>query len=679
LLCEKELGIRPDNSNKEFPTYHFYHKNNFSDCDWVNGRLPKNEIDKLNKIFASKETQRHKYLKEFIRDRLFNIELVEKQSIKVEKWIYQNGKLERKPDVYCIYKGLKVAFEVQISELSQSYMLERYNYYKNEEIYVLWIVDKFDFENNRQFIKDLQELNNYQNIFRLNEESDDLILYCSYPEVYITKGLGIKDRIIEKQVSFINLNFDDNFQIFHYDYPNEIRNINIGREQIIKNRKLEIEQIEIERKSAEEQRIKEIETNWQNKWVYRTKKYSQIKNIHNLLTEHCYLYIMPNEMVTVFFPETGITRTEIQFIEENYADLLWVIKTENIFQKGDVTSKVSNYLNTLELNYNQKDSEDFRNNLVKTIENLNAKKENKNQEIERLEKKFLYMQNELKTILEIREKILLTILGNGYYFDYYDLIKSITETFKEQLLNINGKSKDIVKEQKGILAQLNEINNCQDIDVFGKILKKRSSNPDSKTISEHFENFTILLKSSSKTLIPEVITRDKLRFVFYKPNDYIYLYDSTKPRELLHNRQIELGNLQTENENLKLIIYEQIDQKIDAFLKGEIESLTNNIEKTKSEFVTLLKDYDAAASQLSSQFSDYNSEKERIKSELKGLYSFSWYSEIQKWKHTKHSIFFDTNEKFVFWVNDERQLKRIYYSEFVSKLDIVKNTKKKWL
>ncbi len=678
LECENELAVGINRKNKDLPTYYFYHRNNYSECDLVNGKLSKDELDKLNRTFSSKETKRHKDLKQSIYNKLIDIELVDKESVKIEKWFFLDGKLQRRPDVFCVYDGIKIAFEVQISDLSQRYMLERYNYYKNEHIHVIWIVDNFEFDNNRQFLVDIQELNNYQNIFKLDEISNNLKFFCYYPEIYLTNNLEVKDQIIEKQILFNELKFDNNYQVFYYDYPNELRNKNKTKEQIIKNRDLELKQQEIERQLQEDLEIKKVETLWQNKWYVLTKMYNHETANNHFLTEHCYFNIRPNEQITVFFPENNISQSEIQEIEENNSNLLWVINAENLFEKGEIRSLVSGHLKTLELNYNQENIKRQRNELNKRIESQENKKKWKSEEIERLEEQKLDKLPKLNIIGEIREKVLLSIFKNAY-FEIYDLKTTIVQKFKDQLLEIDNKNDALIRELSEISKTLNTINSYKDETVNGKMLKLLPFKLDKNTITEHFEKFTIISKITFRTLLPEIVSKEKLPYVLYKPDDYVYLCDYAQRISLLQKRQKELDDLQAEIESEKLNIYDKIEAEIQIYLLNDIETLSQKIENAKLELNLLQEDYETTSKLYNSQIKEYSEEKLNIMTKYKGLYSFDWNFELQKWEYTIYPVFFDSGKGHVLWVNGEDQLKKIDYFEFINKLKTIKKTKKKWL
>ncbi|MFZ4741796.1 MAG: DUF6035 family protein [Bacteroidales bacterium] len=677
--CENELAIRPNTKNKITPTYYFYHRKNFSECDLVNEKIPQIELDKINKIYASKETKRHKDLKQAIFDKLHKIEFIDKESIKIEKWFFENGKLERRPDVFCIYNDKRIAFEVQISDLSQRYMLERYNYYKKEQMYVIWVVDYFDFENNRQFIKDIQELNNYQNIFRLDEKSDDLNFLCSFPEVFLNKNLEIKEKIVEKKISFNDLEFDNTFQVFYYDYINEIRKKDIEKNKILKKLEIENEQKEIEKKQLEEKREKEKENQWQLKWIKLTKQYNKNIITNKYLTEHCYCNIKPNNNIIVFFPEIAITETEIKEIEENNSNIIWVINTEGALQNGSVKSKVDGLLNTLEENFFQEYMQEYRDDLKIEIDNLKKALDEKQKCVENLEREISNIENEYSDITEIRAKIVSSILNNRFYYNLSDLPKTINELLGEQLLQLYRKNNEYKEELKTINQEIKTICDYPDEMINDKKLKVLPRNPDEKFVNDNFVNLTIIKKSTFLTLLRDIITKENLRFVFYNPKEYIYLFDFTQKLKDLEIRKAEIEKLLTECEiNLEELNI-KIDINIKKYAKEVLKKLSSDLKNAKLEHIKKQNDLQEATTGYDFLFEEYNNEKESIKSKYKDLYSFKWNEYISKWKNTKYSLFFDNDNGYVFWVNQEFQLKKIEYKKFINKLGTINKTLKKWV
>ncbi len=679
LHCEKELGIRPDNSNKDIPTYHFYHKNNYTECGLLKGKLSKIEREKLNKIYASKESKRHKELKQKIYNKLLKVELVEKGTVKVEQWIFENNKLERRPDVFCIYDGKKIAFEIQISELSHTYMLERYNFYKKQHIHLLWILDKFDFKNSKQFIKDITELNNYENIFRLNEISERLEFVCNYPEIYLDNIPEIKERIGERNVPFENLIFDENFQIYIYNYPLKLRKFNNKKEEILKEREQKRIKKEKERKLYEEQIIKESETNWQNKWLQLTKKYNKPEKVPPFISEHCYFYIKPNNNLTVFFPEKRIQERDIEEMERENSNILWVVNAADIFDRGDIRSVVKNLLKEHEDDFSEDERDELKTDFENKKQSLEYKIDNKRRDIERLEANKKEYSEILNDTTEIKKKLIQIITDTEYYFDHYELKTEVKKQFSEKFNRVKIKISQIKKAKLEIEDTLSVISNYKKgLDNFHN-LKELPTTPDKEIVNKYFENFTIIEKSSYKSLFKEIITKDKLPFVFYKPNNYIYLYDYSKLIESSKLKQQELLFLETKSNSEISQIEDQIEIRIKEYFVSELKKIELEIEEEENNFIEIKTLLEFTTKQYYYRIEEYNKERKQIMIENKGLYYFNWKTDLLKWQYSKYPLFIDTGENHVFWIKEENILKKVNNSDFIRKLITIKKTKKKWL
>lgn len=673
LKCEGELGIMPNNKNKDSSTYFFYHKHNYSNCDLVNGKLSKDEADKLNKIYQSKESPRHKELKRLISEKLFNVDFVDKESIKIEKWIFEDGKLQRRPDVSCIYKDMKVAFEVQVSELSQTYMLERYNFYVQQQIHLIWIVDQFNFLKNWQFIKDIQELNNYENIFRLNENSANLEFICNYPKLSISRVPEVTERIVEEIVPFSRLNFDNKFQVFFYDYPNELRQILKEKVEIIKENELRKIRKEEERRLQEEQSIKDEESIWQNTWLSRTEKLYKNNNDTNLyITEHCYFHISPNEKLIVFFPEKRISKGAISEIERNNTSLLWVVNSEKSFKKGDIKSKVTVLLNELEDSFPKELRENLKMELEDAENDLDFKINNTKLKIERSKEKLQESQQSLSSVVEIREEFIAKKGGLDCNINY-NLKRSLTDKFTDQIQKIEKSNQNITSEINIIDKTLENISGLKDAEILGKRMKMFTGIPDKNDLRTHFSYFTIVSKETFNTFYPEVVTLDKLEYVLYRPNDYVFLCDYRNKIDILNLKKSELNNLYSANMKELEYMKDEIDKIIGNFVLEEIESINSKIYELKSELKSLQTELGNRKETYSQMIERFDKEKNSIMVKNKGYYFFTWNDLIGKWRDRKYPVFFDTNEGYLFWLYNDTQLKKVSYFDFIQKLGSIKN------
>lgn len=218
--CEQHLTI----SKSIYDRHFFRHLPKHSYCLLSDNSLsPQQQSDYIH-IIKNNESERHKYLKNRIGNLLSSVEGVDKSSIAIDsKFIFRNEE-KRKPDVYCKFLYKEIVFEIQLSKLPLWYMLRRHNFYKENNIYLIWILDNFDVKNQGRFEQDVKYLNNYHNFFKLDETLNSFALKCEYKEVYID-DYKVKTNWKEKSVELKHISFDQlEVQAFYYNLPvNEAR------------------------------------------------------------------------------------------------------------------------------------------------------------------------------------------------------------------------------------------------------------------------------------------------------------------------------------------------------------------------------------------------------------------------------------------------------------------------
>lgn len=157
--CGQDLTISPSIYDRLF----FRHLPNHNYCLLSSNSLTPQQQREYFEIIKSRESLRHLELKNKIGNLLTQINEVDKNSIFIDnKYIIKNGE-RRKPDVYCKIGQVEIVFEIQLSKLPLWYILNRYNFYKENNIYLIWILDNFDVKNPDSFTRDIKYLNKYQN------------------------------------------------------------------------------------------------------------------------------------------------------------------------------------------------------------------------------------------------------------------------------------------------------------------------------------------------------------------------------------------------------------------------------------------------------------------------------------------------------------------------------------
>lgn len=281
--CAQKLNV----STSKFDRLHFKHGPGHDYCTLSEGKLTAEEQEEFTQVYLIKETPRHKELKNKIGHALSKTEGVDLSSIAIDNKFIFNGKDKRRPDVYCRYKNKELVFEIQISNLSLRYIYNRYEFYKNKGIYLIWILDNLDIHSQTQLARDIKYLTKYDNFFRLDESNDTLKLSCEYKFPFLTDDNRVLTKWLNKNITLDQINFDaESCQIYYYDF---------GANKALKDADKaakEAEAEEQERQKNLEQRlraahvkaidvIRDIKDLRQNKWHY----YGDVKEVLNEMTE----------------------------------------------------------------------------------------------------------------------------------------------------------------------------------------------------------------------------------------------------------------------------------------------------------------------------------------------------------------------------------------------------------
>lgn len=208
--CDQPLNVSTSSKDK----LHFKHYPGHDPC--ILTSLSFEEADVFTQVHIAKESARHIQLKKLIGERLKAVEGVSDIAIDDRFIIKADGK--RRPDVYCRYKDKEIVFEIQLSNLSLRYITNRYNFYKRNGIYLVWILDRFNVRNQGPMEKDIKYIAPHQNYFKLDEESDTFKLLCDYKQHRLTADNRLYTEWKRTSVSLDQIIFDSDFHAFYYDF-----------------------------------------------------------------------------------------------------------------------------------------------------------------------------------------------------------------------------------------------------------------------------------------------------------------------------------------------------------------------------------------------------------------------------------------------------------------------------
>lgn len=281
--CGQDLMV----SDSKYNRLHFKHKPQHDFCILADGSLSPKDHKGFIDILVAKESNRHIELKNKIGYHLKAVTGVDPSTISIDNKFIVRGNEKRKPDVYCKFKDRELIFEIQLSDLSLSYILSRYEFYRKNGMYLIWILDNFDNHNQGTLERDIKYLTSYENFFKLDETVDVFRLECEYKFPYITDDNKVRAKWHKASVTLSQISFDtSNYQIYYYNFGDNKQK----REAEQKKNELEIKAAE--RIRIEEQKISDAKRCSMNiiNTIYEYKKeglnaYDDIVNKIELLDE----------------------------------------------------------------------------------------------------------------------------------------------------------------------------------------------------------------------------------------------------------------------------------------------------------------------------------------------------------------------------------------------------------
>lgn len=217
-------------SRKEARRFFFRHEIEDGRCSAITrGKMSEEEIN-ARKYNGAKESQAHIRMKEILRESLACDHRF--YEVALEKvWKGQERASWRKPDVQAMFKGLRMAFEVQLSTTFLRVIAERRVFYEREDGMLLWIFKSFDAERAR-LTQDDVFYNNNRNLFLASEETllaskkmGRFCLECRWAEPYIEDG-QIQTRWTSQIVSINDLKLDSGRQrVYFFDYDGKVEEL----------------------------------------------------------------------------------------------------------------------------------------------------------------------------------------------------------------------------------------------------------------------------------------------------------------------------------------------------------------------------------------------------------------------------------------------------------------------
>ncbi|WP_347216187.1 DUF6035 family protein [Chryseobacterium sp.] len=306
--CGEKLII----SSSKYQNIHFKHSESDVPCILKENLSPE-EKDFFSRINYAKESERHIYLKNSIGAMLLTSKNV--SNVRIDDHFIYDGYEKRRPDIYCEFLDKKIVFEIQLSQLSQKYILSRYDFYKKKGIYLIWLLDDLNIvEGTSQMERDIKYLSSHQNYFKFDENSDSFYLECKYKSTQLSSWNEFYDEWNTVRIDLNCLNFDNiNNEVFFYDFSKQKSLI----EEI--QRKNHIEEQNRKKEEEKKKRLKQIQ--WKVNAIC-----NEIGEIRNSLVKN--FSIIKNKLFDFDYEELSQLNKKLS-IDSKFALQRWLKSADN--------------------------------------------------------------------------------------------------------------------------------------------------------------------------------------------------------------------------------------------------------------------------------------------------------------------------------------------------------------
>lgn len=273
--CKKPIYIagnfEPSSGQKRLHFHHYYNDDEQS-CIFheIGRRYSEDEIRRMT-FNGQQESKKHKELKRIISDSF--IHLVGRDNVLEEPTLRGKDGGWRRPDIFVKLPDKSIVFEVQLTYILLSAIIERNGVHRSNDRYVAWIFKDFgDGEGNTLDSERLSKLDiflaNNRNAFVLDDEAIERTIETQklYVKVFYRDYFIADDKVYAKLgfafVAFDTLTFDDDRKmVFYYDsqkkYEECLAKLEVDR-RLIHEESLRQAEI-LRKKEAEERRLAEIE------------------------------------------------------------------------------------------------------------------------------------------------------------------------------------------------------------------------------------------------------------------------------------------------------------------------------------------------------------------------------------------------------------------------------------
>lgn len=674
-FCCYECGQLLETTSKNKNVF-FRHKKGYSFCDLTDDQLSQedeNDFARMNKIKEesqesytgrrSSEGVRHYNLKKLIVSKLNKTQFV--TEVQDEK-IVRNDFQIRRADVYCEFNGKRIVFEIQMSKLSARYIFSRYNFYKSNGIFLIWIID-VNLKAQDQFSIDIKYLNEYQNYFNIDESKVNLQLICKHKEFTITPYNELRMPWTTKTLELTQLKFNEEiFQAYYYDLVQEQQKMEKIRQERIKEEEKEGKlRIQIEEIKKHESYIK-----WKDNWIQKfNKSFQQISEFG----------IKNSNGTILVFAKEDINAYEIKSLESQFPNLIWVVNAKNFsrnFEFKEILASKIEQFNFASEKYLEKTSGELNKSSTDEKNTIIANRNKKERELKKLNEKKLKLENELENK---------SVSARNYLLYFWDETSNKIDKTTDLFIEIEKLYKQNILadrlERYHLQKQKDEFENNIKIwqEFKGSIVKDMILRM--KPASEI--TFEKLSSNPNRILVRSVVNTSLIRLnefdiesVLNSPQSYT-LYDDYSVS--IEEWEKEIQNIELKIESNKTILKEiqhNIEKEISLWVETRLSDIQKDIKAKTTEIEADELNIEQIEKELISEIKNVANSQEVLRKEIvkkyKSEYEVDWNSyKTPFWNNVNKPVFLELeNGLYLFEKQRENTVKFIEMNKFIKHYNV---------
>ncbi len=208
----------------------FTHDGKSESCPWYEGNHLTPDQTKALIYLGQQEGANHRRMKQFIANWLGHDPAVSQVSQEQTTFGEVLKGEWRRPDVKCMYRGIRLVFEIQLSYTFLSDVIARDDFYRREGIFIIWVFSRFDLS--RAAVMD-EAFFNRRNLFVLDQDAItqtvecEVLTFTGHHQVPLFRGNLVHDDVwTSRLITLDDVAFpQDTFRPYFFDYDAEYTRI----------------------------------------------------------------------------------------------------------------------------------------------------------------------------------------------------------------------------------------------------------------------------------------------------------------------------------------------------------------------------------------------------------------------------------------------------------------------